>query len=295
LSDLSPAVSRAIQIVGFLAAHPTESFTLSDLCRRLDLNRATADRIVRSLTAAGFLERHPRHLTYALGISLVAIGRSAEVRHPVVAAAQREMDMLLEELGLHCNAVTVDDTGVLVVAETGHGLLGIGTRLPPLPMMGLVHLAYAPQERREAWLTATGLDESRAEFLRGALRLIGERGYAAALRGPVRDRVRSAMTRQIDAPEDRATREELVALWSKASMSELQQLTIDRGSDYSVAYIAAPVFGPAGDVALELVLRNPPDPLSGERVEALARRLQEACAAVSTQIHGRAPGSKMSL
>ncbi len=291
MNESSSAAQRAIRILGFLAAHPTEAFTLSDLCRRLDLNRASADRVVRALSAARFLDRHPRHLTYSLGISLVAVGHAAAVRHPVVAAARRAMEALSGELGLDCNAVSVDATGSLVVAETGRGLLGVGARLPPLPMMGLVHAAFAAEERRAAWLASMRFEAREADFLRGALAAIAGRGFAAALRGPVRERVRGELTRLLDTPEDREARERLRALWRQASQGELQLLAIDRSRDYAVAYVSAPVFDSAGQVALELVLRKPPERLSGSQLEALADRLRDACDGVTQAIHGRAPAA----
>jgi DNA-binding IclR family transcriptional regulator len=289
MTIISPAAVRAVQIVGFLSAHPTEAFTLSDLCRRLDLNRASADRVVRALTSAGFLERHPRHLTYSLGISLVAIGHAAAVRHPVVEAVRREMQILSNDLGLQCNAMSVDDTGSLVVAETGHGLLAVGTRFPPLPMMGLVHRAFMPDERRRAWLESMPFDRQQIEFLDKALTTIAERGFATALRGPVRERIRGQLTRLIEAPRDEAALETLDGLWRRASEGELQLLDIEEGTEYDVAYVSAPVFGPNGGVALEMVIRNPPSRISGRDLDRLAERLREACATVTRQIHGRAP------
>lgn len=289
MSANSPAAVRAIRIMGFLSAHPTEAFTLSDLCRRLDLNRASADRVVRALTSARFLDRHPRHLTYSLGISLVAVGHAAAVRHPVVAAAKREMESLSSERGLQCNAVSIDDTGSLVVSETGPGLLDVGTRFPPLPMMGLVYRAFMPAERREPWLTSMPFNARQTDYLRVALTRIAARGYATALRGPVRERVRNQLTRLIDAPEDRTRLETLDALWTQASDPELQLVTVDPRRDYSVAYITAPVFGPGGEVVLEMVIRNPPEQLTGAELEELADRLKDAGAKVTREIHGRAP------
>ena len=88
MTQLAPAVVRAIRLVNFLVAHPAEVFTLSELCQRLDINRASALRVLGALVAAGYIERHPRHLTYTLGVTLVAVGQAAAVRHPAVRVAQ---------------------------------------------------------------------------------------------------------------------------------------------------------------------------------------------------------------
>ena len=54
------AATRAISVLNFLAAHPADPFTLSDLADRLDINVASAHALLGVLTDAGYLVRHPR-------------------------------------------------------------------------------------------------------------------------------------------------------------------------------------------------------------------------------------------
>ena len=63
MTERAPAVVRAVRLINFLVAHPAEAFTLSELCQRLDINRASALRVLAASTAAGYLDRAPRHLT----------------------------------------------------------------------------------------------------------------------------------------------------------------------------------------------------------------------------------------
>ena len=53
--DHGPAVTVPA-CLDFLAAHPTESFTLSELSRRLGINGASAHAVLTELTEAGYLE-----------------------------------------------------------------------------------------------------------------------------------------------------------------------------------------------------------------------------------------------
>ena len=55
----APGAERVVAVLNFLAAHPDESFTLSELSRRLDLNKATCHALLMTLTQAGYLLRHP--------------------------------------------------------------------------------------------------------------------------------------------------------------------------------------------------------------------------------------------
>lgn len=289
MSQAAPAAERAIRVISFLAAHPGESFSLSELSQRLDINRASALRVLRSLTAAGFLDRHPRHLTYSLGVTLVAVGQAAAVRHPAVPVAQREMEAFADEFGVQCNAVVVDHDGTLVVAEAGHGALTVGTRLPRLPAIGLVHWAFADAARRREFVVSTCPSPAGVRFMQRALEAIRARGFAVALRGPVRERMSELLAGLVERPHDPAARGAMQALWEKAAEPELQLLELDRQRSYRVSHIAAPVFGPDGEVILEIVARRLPERLTGRRIEALAERLRGACAVATRQVRGRVP------
>jgi DNA-binding IclR family transcriptional regulator len=285
----APAALRAIRVINLLAAHPARSFTLSELAQRLDINRASALRVLRQLTAAGFLERHPRHLTYSLGMTLVAIGQAAAVRHPAVRAAQREMESFADEFGVQCNAVVVDDAGSLVVAEAGHGALTVGTRLPRMPAIGLVHWAFANAAERREFVASASLGARRTSFLDVALDTIRTRGFAIALRGPARDRMSELLAVLVERPDDPKALGAMRALWKDAEDGELQLIEFEPKRNYRVAHIAAPVFGADGEVLLEVVARRLPEGLSGRRIAELAERLRGACGVATRAVRGRVP------
>ena len=50
----APAVERVIAVLNLLAAHPGQPYTLSDIARDLELNKATLHAILWALTQAGF-------------------------------------------------------------------------------------------------------------------------------------------------------------------------------------------------------------------------------------------------
>src|SRR5207248_704067 len=70
----APGAERVVAVLNFLTAHPDESFTLSELARRLGLNKATCHALLMTLTEAGYVLRHPTRMTYMLGPALVAAG-----------------------------------------------------------------------------------------------------------------------------------------------------------------------------------------------------------------------------
>src|SRR5205809_7052103 len=87
----APGAERVVAVLNFLAAHPDESFTLSELARRLNLNKATCHALLMTLTEAGYLLRHPSRMTYMLGPSMVAIGSAAPAPSQAVDVAREEI------------------------------------------------------------------------------------------------------------------------------------------------------------------------------------------------------------
>jgi DNA-binding IclR family transcriptional regulator len=67
-------------VLSLLSRHPDASFTLSEICQRLDLNVSTAHSLLNALTAAEFLVRQPTTKRYSLGPELVRIGAAAASR-----------------------------------------------------------------------------------------------------------------------------------------------------------------------------------------------------------------------
>ena len=84
----SPAVDRAVAVLNHLAAAPRQRFTLSELARDLDLNKATAHALLATLVDVGYLVRHDDDKSYALGPALIALGNAALASSPAATLAQ---------------------------------------------------------------------------------------------------------------------------------------------------------------------------------------------------------------
>ncbi len=294
MEQLAPAALRVVQTLDYLAAHPSETFTLSELARRLGVNASSLLRVLRALVHGGYVERHPNHGTYALGLGLVAIGQSAIMRHSVVGRAHRASDALAEELGVQCSAVAISEEGILVIAASGalgsdHHLSQVGIRSPHLPCFGPTHWAFAPEERREQWLESLDLGPRKLAFLRSGFVVIRERGYSVVLRGRAMARLREPILRLRENPFDPEARAVVSRATRSFSEDELQLLELHTGRDYSVHHIAAPIFDAHGRVTLELVLTDLPRRLSATRIEAMARRLRTVCGEVTRAVSGHPP------
>ena len=297
MEQLAPAALRVVQTLDFLAAHPSEGFTLSELARRLGINAPSLLRVLRALVHGGYVERHPRHSTYTLGLSLVAIGQSAIRRHPVVGEARRAADALADELGVQCSAVSINEEGILVIAASGSFTADphssqVGIRSPHLPCFGPTHWAFASPARREQWLESLDLGTRKLAFLRRGFEAIRSRGYSVILRGRGFNLLREPIRRLQENPRDRDAHAIVARATRSLSDDELQVVSLRKGKTYSVLHIAAPIFDALGGVVLELVLTDLPNRLSASRIEAMARRLRVVCGEVTRAVSGRPPSGQ---
>ena len=87
MAGSAPRSPRTVALLDFLASRPTEAFSLSELARRLELNKSTTHAMLTTLADAGYVTRHPVEKSYTLGPSLVALGEAATAS-PSVDIAQ---------------------------------------------------------------------------------------------------------------------------------------------------------------------------------------------------------------
>ena len=82
----SPSVVRAGHVLGHLAAHPTSTFTASDLARTLGIPRATCNSLLLGLAELGMVRRDDS-LAWSLGRACIALGDAARVADPALRIA----------------------------------------------------------------------------------------------------------------------------------------------------------------------------------------------------------------
>jgi DNA-binding IclR family transcriptional regulator len=287
------AAARAVEVIDFFAAHPGEPFTLSELSRRLGINMASALSVLRALEDGGYLVRHPVHKTYTMGPSLIAAGHAALSEHPVVDLARQEMARLSEEVRTECVASVVVGEDIVIVATEGRPRLEaadvrVGQRLPLVPPIGQVFLAWSPESHIEAWLSRLGRHGGNGwtAHLRRSLGTVRRRGYSVTREVAGRARLGKALEQLADSPD--ALAEEHLAERVTELGEEYELLDIEASRSYEVAIVAAPVFGPTGEVALALTL-NGLGTVEGARLSGYAERLVSSTRLLTKKSHGRQP------
>lgn len=281
------AATRAIGVLNFLAAHPAEEYTLSELAARLGVNVSSAHALLAVLTDAGYLVRHPRLRTYALGPSVVALGSAALERHAAIDIARDAARALAAEVHLEVALTAVAGNDIVFLGRAGdHQARGIpvraGQRVPFVPPLGSVFVAW---DGAEDWLARA----DDAVHLRAVLAEVRHRGYSIALEAPARRGLGHALDDLADAPADVSLRGSVDELVVDLGHGEYQVAELDPSRTYDVSMVAAPVFGPSGDVVLALTLVGFPAGLAAEAITSYGERLRDVALVVTKRSNGRVP------
>lgn len=298
MPESSNPTGRVIDVLNFLAAHPTETFTLAEIARHVGLSNGSAHRILTTMASAHFLSRNEKHRTYSLGMAMVAIGQAAVEKHRGIDIARREIARLAVELNVQCSANTVVDDEILVLVKEGKpqspshlGLTRVGERRPLVPPMGICHVAWSGEDiiQRYVGKAAAHLSEAMRMHLLASFPLVRRRGYAVAANGPNTGHTRQATVLPIDQIRDAAYWASVFELVGHLSPNEIQLFDVgDAGTD-GITYISAPVFSPSGKVSFQLVISGLPSDLSVPTIERYAERLCATAALITSETHGRRP------
>ena len=124
-------LDKAVHILRVVAAGPVR---LADLPARTGISRATAHRLAQGLEIHGLLRRDADG-AYALGLGLIALGRSAAEAFPLALAARPALEALQQATGESTQLYVEDGGERLCVAAVDSAqelrtIVSVGTRLP---------------------------------------------------------------------------------------------------------------------------------------------------------------------
>lgn len=284
----APGADRSVAVLELLADHPDERFTLSEVARRCGLNKATAHALLSALTAHGILLRHPEEKRYSLGPRLVAIGDAAARGYTAIDFAPTVLGRLADDTGLRTAAIRLDDDALSSIVRAGpeNGYEAPSPRLPAIPPLGALFMAWADEPSIEAWLARAPASEVVKHVL-DALPVIRRQGYAVTLASPEWQRMGGGGENQPD-------HNELRGLLAEAGRRGVFVTEIEERRPYAVAEVAAPVFRADGRVELAVTAAAPPARpdgvrLSGTEVAQLGARVVAAAQELTFAVHGRRP------
>ncbi|MDT3439202.1 MULTISPECIES: IclR family transcriptional regulator [unclassified Pseudofrankia] len=300
----APGVERTVALITFLSAHPDQLFGLSDLARRLDLNKATAHAMLAALTDAGWLARDVVDKTYRLGPALIAVGDAAGgPERRALELARPHMRRLRDELGVQVVASTAhgDDIVILAVESHADAPAGLGSRpgsrVPLSPPLGTVFVAWSETATVESWLRRlnTRLDDHRLGAYRDVIKTIRRRGYTVALEDDRRDGLSTALHTLADNDGDAEVRAAVErVLQAMSTRDDYLLADLDGIESHQLSMISAPIFDTAGRVCLALTLSGFPRNLRSQEVEPYGQRLTDVTSKITKRSGGRAPDESFS-
>lgn len=279
------SATRAADLLNFLAAHPDEALSYSELSNRLGINPASTHNLLMALTECGYLSRDPKTRTFSLGAALVAIGDAALRENPVVDEARVEMGKLARRLGMGAVALVRAGSDALCIARAGPRRARIdppevGQRIPIMAPLVSVFAAWGSDETVERWLqrgSPLPADQARA---RDTLERVRSRGYSVALEVPGRRRLGGLIADLAEHPHSEALREQLHETIGELGRTPFQLSETD-GASHSISTVTAPVFDRHGDVSVAISLQVFAGDLDAEGIAAIGAPLLETTRSLS--------------
>ncbi|HYB81751.1 MAG TPA: helix-turn-helix domain-containing protein [Mycobacterium sp.] len=297
MSRRTPAVDRTVALMSFLAGHPDEAFTLTELARELNINKATTHSIVSTLVDVGWILRDTRK-QYRLGPGLIAIADVSANRHQLALnAAHDHMRALATEFGLRCIASGLVGNELVVLAAEGSATpagitIEVGLRAPLELPEGALFLAWSDEATIDKWLLAEGFaNEELVARYRDALAQVRRHGFAVI--PPLSGRQRMSellmeLSRGMPSPRARLALRDLLADLEREE-ADLIITEIRSTGHYEGGFIGAPVFDEAGQVLIVLGLIDFGGSVSGTVMLDRVTRVFEAARDVTQAINGKPP------
>ncbi|MHB8765494.1 MAG: IclR family transcriptional regulator [Deferrisomatales bacterium] len=246
---LVPAVDRALRILELLKTGGRE-LGVVEIAAATGWNKSTVQKLLVTLLHHGIVERDERTKRFSLGLALAEYGRAALNKFDIRRAARPFLDELVELSG---------ETAVLGLRQ-GSTLVMIDKREPPAqirvsPFLGQAHpatatahgkalLAWLPEPEREGLCRAAGLPARTPR----------------SITDPALFRADLAATRERGYAEE---------------YDEYQE---------GVSGVAAPVFGPGGQVLATLSVVGPTFRMSPERMREFGLRCVEKAAELGRRV-----------
>jgi DNA-binding IclR family transcriptional regulator len=290
------SAARTVQVLNFLASHPGEGYTLSELAEHAQVNVASLHAVLAVLTDSGFVTRDPRRKSYRLGLSAIGVGLAALDDHPVIKQGRETVAELARRLELECLLSVNAGEELLTVAEAGRPERlylrpRVGQRIPFMPPLAILAVDYLPENEREAWLSriGPGATEADKQAYRDAAHAGRQLGYAVELETPSRHQISLLMPQLAKDPRSPQLNARLAQLVAQLGHEHHQLENPQPGSSYPVNNIQAPIFDEHAQLIGGLALLGFDEPLTTEEIQAHVHTILAATEHLTRSTGGHIP------
>ncbi len=293
----SQPTARALAILDLLMANPHQAFGLTEMTRRLSLNKATCHAILTTMATYGFLVQHPKTKAYRLGPSIIAAGNAAFAQFPVLEYARPALESLENDLNIGFAVTGRSKSHVVLLALYGSASalidnFHLGLRLPNMAPIGACFTAWSPAKHLEAWLTAAhdargDYNEKLDQCLRMSVIGIRARGFEVTLQTQAEKKLHTDLA-GIQNAWNLKDLEEITNNYQRALCDEQVHLDrIDPRGHYNVGTINVPVFAYKQMPALCFAAGSFTKPVTGAEIERVAARMMAAAEEVTQVARNR--------
>jgi DNA-binding IclR family transcriptional regulator len=293
----SQPTARALAILDLLMANPQQAFGLTEMTRRLNLNKATCHAILTTMANYGFLVQHPKTKAYRLGPSIIAAGNAAFAQFPVLEYARPELESLQSDLDIGFAVTARSKLHLVLLALYGSATplidsFQLGLRLPNTAPVAACFTAFSPAKQLEEWLTRAhesrgGYNEKLDQKLRVSVIGIRARGFEVTLK----TRAEEELTRELARIHESWSLSELedaANAYQRDLCDEQYHLDrIDPKARYHVSTISVPVFVYREVPVMCFVAGSFDNPITGAQVEEIAERMKGSAERVTRLASGR--------
>lgn len=288
----SPPTQRVVRVLNLLAREPDDRLTATEIARRLELNLATCQAILATLTETGLLIRLPEDRTFALGPALVRLGDAARSLNPALAVVGEALERLHADTGYGCAAAVVRADRLVVARRVGpHAAFPVPALAdgawPLSAPIGITTMAWRSQREIETWFegSARADDDAYRARLPRVLAAIRDTGSCVWQLGSTAPLVLPQFESLIDSVSESHDRELVVQLVQRLAFAGTEAYLPEELAGkrrVSVGLITAPVWGVGADPSVEVSLHVFKEALPAAEVRQLAERV----AAVRTEVSG---------
>jgi IclR family pca regulon transcriptional regulator len=185
------------------------SMGVSEIARRVQINRATAYRIVSALTSLGFLEQIDRgggRREYRPGLKVLLLGRAALESLELPELALPYLQQLQAQFGETVNMAILDEASIVYILRLKTAIivnirLFVGSRLSAhCTSMGKAMLAFLPEDELETIIAQIDFQALTERTIRTREQLLGDLDDVRRLGFAVNDQELALGLRSVAAP-----------------------------------------------------------------------------------------------
>ena len=228
-------------MIELLGSEPARQFTLAEICRNLNISRATGHAILTTLTAHDWATRDPASAEYAWGPAMASLTKPA---NSLVYRA--ELQVLATATGTQVSLTRREGQTMVIVETMGECVTGPrispGLRTPLVAPFGRDYIAGASTETQNAWLEAIGQpDPGLRRRMAAVLKEVRQRGYVVERLTKEYVRVYTALRALSSDGEIDMITTQLARAFADLTTIDVLPDEMNTTAGHSVATISAPI------------------------------------------------------